>query len=90
MKRVHILPNIITAFGLSCGLFVIFKMNMMAAGSVNYQSLLVIAGLLLLAGFADLLDGAVARAIKAESDFGGLLTVWPMQSHLELVRRLLF
>lgn len=72
MKRVHLLPNVITAFGLSCGLFVIFKMNMMEAGAVTYQSLSAITGLLLLAALADLLDGAVARAMKAESDFGGL------------------
>ncbi len=72
MKRVHLLPNVITAFGLSCGLFVIFKMNMMEAGTVTYQSLTAVAGILLLAALADLLDGAVARAMKAESDFGGL------------------
>lgn len=72
MKRVHLLPNIITAFGLSCGLFAIFKMNMMEAGTVTYQSLVAVTGILLLAAFADLLDGAVARAMRAESDFGGL------------------
>lgn len=72
MKRVHLLPNIITAFGLSCGLFVIFKMNMMEAGTATYQSLVAVTGILLLAAFADLLDGAVARAMHAESDFGGL------------------
>lgn len=72
MKRVHLLPNIITAFGLSCGLFVIFKMNMMEAGTVTYESMTAVAGILLLAALADLLDGAVARAMNAESDFGGL------------------
>jgi len=72
MKRVHLLPNIVTAFALSCGLFAIFKVNMMSAAAVNEHSLMVIAGLLLLAAFADLLDGAIARAIKAESMFGGL------------------
>lgn len=72
MKRVQILPNIITAFGLSCGLFVIFKMNMIETGTVSYQTLLVTTGILLLACLADLLDGAVARAMKAESDFGGV------------------
>lgn len=71
MKRVHILPNIITAFGLSCGLFVIFKMNMTGLGQVDYQVLTSTAGILLLAVLADLLDGAIARAIKGESDFGG-------------------
>ena len=72
MKHVHLLPNVITAFGLSCGLFVIFKMNMIETGTVSYSVLLATAGILLLACLADLLDGAVARAMKAESDFGGL------------------
>lgn len=71
-KRIHLLPNVITAFGLSCGLFVIFKMNMTPLGGANLQILTEIAGLLLLAAFADLLDGAVARVMKAESEFGGL------------------
>jgi CDP-diacylglycerol---serine O-phosphatidyltransferase len=72
MKRVQLLPNIITAFGLSCGLFVIFKMNMTEVGAATYHTLAATTGILLLAAFADLLDGAVARAMKAESDFGGL------------------
>ncbi|MBA3816195.1 MAG: CDP-alcohol phosphatidyltransferase family protein [Parachlamydiaceae bacterium] len=72
MKRIHLLPNVITAFGLSCGLFVIFKMTMLDVAEVDFQVLTAIAGILLLAAFADLLDGAVARAMKAQSDFGGL------------------
>lgn len=72
IKRIHLLPNVITAFGLSCGLFVIFKMTMTEVGGANYQVLTAAAGILLLAALADLLDGAVARAIKAESEFGGL------------------
>lgn len=72
MKRVHLLPNVITAFGLSCGLFVIFKMTMTEVGAASYQVLMATAGILLLAALADLLDGAVARAMKAESEFGGL------------------
>lgn len=72
MKRVHLLPNVITAFGLSCGLFVIFKMNMTPIGAATYPVLTATAGILLLAALADVLDGAVARAIKAESHFGGL------------------
>jgi CDP-diacylglycerol--serine O-phosphatidyltransferase len=72
MKRIHLLPNIITAFGLSCGLFVILKMNMTDVGGANYQILTAVAGILLLAALADLLDGAVAKAMKSESDFGGL------------------
>lgn len=71
-KKIHLLPNVITAFGLSCGLFVIFKTNMMAVGDVTFQALLATTGILLIAAFADLLDGAVARALKAESEFGGI------------------
>lgn len=71
IKKIHLLPNIITAFGLSCGLFVIFKMNMLGVGEVDYHVLNATAGILILGMFADLLDGAVARAIKAESEFGG-------------------
>lgn len=72
MAKIHVLPNIITAFGLTCGLFIIFRMNMVGIGEVNLTILTATAGFLLLAAFADLLDGAIARAIKAETDFGGL------------------
>jgi CDP-diacylglycerol--serine O-phosphatidyltransferase len=72
LKRISLLPNVITAFGLSCGLFVIFKMNMIEIGGANPQVLTAVTGILLLAAFADLLDGAIARAMKAESDFGGI------------------
>jgi CDP-diacylglycerol---serine O-phosphatidyltransferase len=72
LKKIALLPNVITAFGLSCGLFVIFKMNMIGLGAASFEVLSAMTGLLLLAAFADLLDGAIARAIKAESDFGGL------------------
>lgn len=72
MKKIHLLPNVITAFGLLCGLFVIFKINMTEVGAVNFEVLKVTAGLLLLGAFADVLDGAVARAMNAESEFGGL------------------
>src|SRR5436853_275090 len=71
-KKIHLLPNLITAFGLSCGLFVIFKVCMIGLGKMDYQEAMSITGILLLAALADLLDGAVARALKAESDFGGL------------------
>jgi CDP-diacylglycerol--serine O-phosphatidyltransferase len=70
MKRIYLIPNIITAFGLACGLFVIFKVNMVEPGSGTYQVLHTSVLLLLLAAFADLLDGAVARAMRAESEFG--------------------
>lgn len=70
IRRVNFLPNMITAFGLSCGLFVIFKVNMIEAGSGTFHMLYTSAFLLLLAAFADVLDGAVARIIRAESEFG--------------------
>jgi CDP-diacylglycerol---serine O-phosphatidyltransferase len=70
MRQVYLIPNIITAFALSCGLFVIFKVNMVEPGSGLFHVLNVSALLLLVAAFADLLDGAVARAIGAESEFG--------------------
>lgn len=72
MKRIHLLPNVITAFGLSCGLFVIFKMSMTPTGQATQELLTAISGILLLAALADLLDGAVARVMKAESAFGGI------------------
>jgi len=72
LKKIALLPNVVTAFGLSCGLFVIFKMNMIESGEANHQVLTAVTAILLLAAFADLLDGAIARAIKAESDFGGI------------------
>lgn len=72
MKRIHLLPNVITAFGLSCGLFAIFKMCMTPTGQATQELLTAISGILLLAALADLLDGAVARAMKAESAFGGI------------------
>jgi len=70
MRKVYLIPNIITAFGLACGLFVIFKVNMIEPGSGTFQVLNVSALLLLVAAFADWIDGAVARAIRAESEFG--------------------
>ncbi len=70
MKRVSLVPNFVTAFGLACGLFVIFKINMVEPGAGNYEMVRTSAILLLVAGLADLLDGALARAIRAESEFG--------------------
>lgn len=70
MRRVNIVPNIITAFGLACGLFVIFKVNMTEPGMGNYQVLQISAILLLLAAFADWFDGTIARIMHAESEFG--------------------
>lgn len=72
IKRAHLLPNVITAFGLSCGLFVIFRMTMTPLGETTEQQMIQIAAIMLLAAIADVLDGAIARAMKAESEFGGL------------------
>ena len=72
MKHPAIWPNILTAFALSCGLFVIFKMNMVMPGTSNYENVKVSVSILMLAAFFDLLDGAVARVMKVESEFGGV------------------
>lgn len=72
MKRVSLLPNIITAFGLACGLLIIFKTNIVEAGESLEDFLRVSAILLVVAAIADVLDGLVARATKAESEFGML------------------
>lgn len=70
LRRIYLIPNIITAFGLACGLFVIFKVNMVEPGSGTYQVLHASVLLLLVAAFADFVDGAVARAFRAQSEFG--------------------
>lgn len=72
MKKLPLLPNLITAFGLTCGLFVIFKMNMTGVGEVNYNVLMSVTGFLFLAALADVLDGAIARVLKVESEFGSI------------------
>lgn len=70
MPRVPVLPNIITALGLTCGLFVIFKINMTEVGGADLHVLTVCSAILLLGAFADLMDGAVARVMHAQSSFG--------------------
>jgi CDP-diacylglycerol--serine O-phosphatidyltransferase len=70
MKKISLIPNIVTAFGLSCGLFVIFKVNMIEPGTGDFEMVKNAALLLILAAFADFIDGALARAFKAESEFG--------------------
>lgn len=71
MKKVYLVPNAITAFGLTCGLFVIFKTSITDHVHDLFSILQASAILLLIAAVADLADGAVARLIKAESEFGG-------------------
>jgi len=68
MQKRAIIPNLITTFGLACGLFVIFRVNM--AGDRTFALMQTMTYILLLAAFADVLDGAVARAVRGESDFG--------------------
>lgn len=70
MKKISILPNFITAFGLACGLFIIFKVNMVEPGACCYTVIKTSALFLLLAAFADFIDGAAARILHAESEFG--------------------
>jgi len=67
MRQVYLVPSTITAFGLACGLFIIFKAE---TGPGGYEMLHTSALILILAAVADLLDGAVARIIHAESEFG--------------------
>lgn len=71
MKKVYLIPNLITAFGLSCGLFVIFKTTIYTPSEHLFVFLQTSVFFLLLAAVADLADGAIARLIKAQSDFGG-------------------
>jgi CDP-diacylglycerol--serine O-phosphatidyltransferase len=71
-RKAFFLPSAITAFGLSCGLFAIFRASLIPQGAVTEAILITLAGILLLAAIADILDGAVARAMKIESEFGGL------------------
>ena len=71
MRKVYLVPNAITAFGLTCGLFVIFKTSVADPNADLFSVLQASAILLLIAAIADLADGAVARLIKAQSEFGG-------------------
>ncbi|MFN0065855.1 MAG: CDP-alcohol phosphatidyltransferase family protein [Chlamydiales bacterium] len=71
MRKFYLLPNSITAFGLCCGLFVIFKLFLADPAQDLFALLQSSTILLLIAGVADLADGAVARLVKGESEFGG-------------------
>jgi len=70
MKKLYLIPNMITAFGLACGLFVIFKVTMFHGEYSYYEETKKAVLFLLLAAFADFIDGAIARAMHAESEFG--------------------
>ena len=71
MKRQMVLPNFLTATSLCCGLFVIFKMNMIQPGMALFEQVQYCVKILLVASVLDVLDGALARVMRAESDFGG-------------------
>lgn len=73
MKKIYIVPNVITAFSLATGLFVIFKVNMIEPGMGTYKSLMASSLLILVAALADWIDGAIARIMHAESRFGVFL-----------------
>ena len=66
MKKKALLPNLFTAFSLACGLFVIFKANMVTPGGATYHQVLTGTIVLMFAAFCDVMDGALARAMKAE------------------------
>jgi len=70
MKKIHLIPNIITAFGLACGLFVIFKISMIDTTINFFEVMILCIFILLIAAFADFVDGAIARMFHSESQFG--------------------
>jgi len=72
MKRAVLLPNFITALGLSCGLFIVFRTGVIDASESLQEYLRISSILLVIAGVADLIDGFVARATRSESEFGAL------------------
>lgn len=69
MKRVYVLPNLITAFSLACGLFIIFRI-VLYPGLPSYNLFTASLILMIVAAIADVCDGAIARILKAETDFG--------------------
>ena len=71
MRRFNLIPNAITAFGLCCGLFVIYKVFLNEGEGDLFLFIQSAAILLFVAGLADLADGAAARLFKSESEFGG-------------------
>lgn len=70
-RRRVVAPNAITAFGLCCGLFIIFKSVLKTSSSLELLHRLQGLSLLLISAMiADVSDGAIARMMKAESAFG--------------------
>lgn len=72
MKKIYFLPNMVTAIGLAIGLFVIFKINMVVPKEGAYPLFKMVSLLILLAAVVDFIDGALARLIHAETEFGFL------------------
>lgn len=70
MKKIYFLPNMVTAIGLAIGLFVIFKINMVVPKEGAYPLFKMVSILILLAAVLDFIDGALARLIHAETEFG--------------------
>lgn len=70
-KRRAMTPNVITAFGLCCGLFIIFKSVLNTSSSTElFHRLQGLSLLLISAIIADFSDGTLARIMKVESAFG--------------------
>ncbi len=73
MRKVNLIPNIITAVGLAFGLFVIFRIVVADVLREDFFHVMVIcSGFLMFSALADFFDGAIARLISAESDFGSV------------------
>lgn len=72
MKSKNVVPSIFTACSLACGLFVIFSMSALGANELTYAHLFQASIIVLFSALLDVLDGAIARVIHAESSFGGV------------------
>lgn len=69
-RFLYLLPNLVTGLGLMVGLFVLFDVAFVEGKVGDEQLVLGMIGLLLVAGVADLCDGALARALRAQTRFG--------------------
>lgn len=69
VKRHHV-PNIVTAIGLFCGLYVIFRINMVEPGCSTYNIIFLSTLIMLIAAFSDVMDGIIARSLGEASAFG--------------------
>ncbi|MCX7048294.1 MAG: CDP-diacylglycerol--serine O-phosphatidyltransferase [Candidatus Sumerlaeota bacterium] len=65
MRRVYIIPNLITAASMMCGMLAIFEAMEATAASYENACYLILAATIL-----DFLDGKVARMTRATSSFG--------------------